>query len=71
MSDPILHKYFDLGNRALANLTLASGERVLLTVVDGEERYRKDETEWHGLIAAARRARARMLASSGSTRAPT
>jgi hypothetical protein len=33
MSDPVLHKYFDLGDRALANLTLASGERVLLTVV--------------------------------------
>jgi len=46
-------------------------ERVLLTIVDGEERYRKDGTEWHGLIAAARRARARMLASNGSTRAPT
>ena len=46
-------------------------ERVLLTVVDGDERYRKDETEWHELIAAARHARARMLVSSGSTRAPT
>lgn len=33
MSDPILHKYFDLGDRALANVTLASGERVLLTIV--------------------------------------
>jgi 5-methylthioadenosine/S-adenosylhomocysteine deaminase len=46
-------------------------ERVLCTVVDGEPRYRKGETEWHGLIAAARRARARMLASSANTRAPT
>jgi cytosine/adenosine deaminase-related metal-dependent hydrolase len=46
-------------------------ERVLLTVVDGEPRYRKGDTEWHGLIAAASRARARMLASSASTRAPT
>ena len=33
MSDPILHKYFDFGDNALANLTLASGERVLLTIV--------------------------------------
>ena len=33
MSDSILHKYFDFGDRALANLTLQSGERVLLTIV--------------------------------------
>ncbi len=33
MSDPVLHKYFDFGDRALANLTLESGERVLLTIV--------------------------------------
>lgn len=33
MSEPILHKYFDLGDRALANVTLTSGERVLLTIV--------------------------------------
>jgi hypothetical protein len=33
MSEPVLHKYFDLGDRALANLTLGSGERVLLTIV--------------------------------------
>lgn len=33
MADPVLHKYFDLGDRALANLTLESGERVLLTIV--------------------------------------
>jgi hypothetical protein len=33
MSTPILHKYFDFGDRALANLTLESGERVLLTVL--------------------------------------
>lgn len=46
-------------------------ERVLLTVVDGEPRYRRGETDWHALIGAATRARARMLASNGSTRAPT
>jgi hypothetical protein len=33
MPEPILHKYFDFGDSALANLTLASGERVLLTIV--------------------------------------
>ena len=33
MAEPILHKYFDFGDRALANLTLESGERVLLTIV--------------------------------------
>ena len=33
MAEPVLHKYFDLGDRALANLTLKSGERVLMTVV--------------------------------------
>ncbi len=35
MSDAILHKYFDFGERALANVTLESGERVLLTIVPG------------------------------------
>ena len=33
MAEPILHKYFDFGDRALANVTLESGERVLLTIV--------------------------------------
>ena len=33
MSEPILHKYFDFGERALANLTLGSRERVLLTIL--------------------------------------
>ena len=33
MSEPVLHKYFDFGDRALANLTLGSGERVLLTIL--------------------------------------
>lgn len=33
MSEPVLHKYFDFGDRALANVTLPSGERVLLTIV--------------------------------------
>lgn len=33
MSEPVLHKYFDFGDRALANVTLPSGERLLLTIV--------------------------------------
>jgi hypothetical protein len=33
MPDPVLHKYFDFGDNALANVTLPSGERVLLTIV--------------------------------------
>jgi hypothetical protein len=33
MGEAVLHKYFDLGERALANLTLQSGERVLLTIM--------------------------------------
>ncbi|HZO47853.1 MAG TPA: hypothetical protein VFB68_18280 [Xanthobacteraceae bacterium] len=33
MTEPILYKYFDFGERALANITLESGECVLLTIV--------------------------------------
>lgn len=33
MAEAILHKYYDLGDRALVNLTLESGQRVLLTIV--------------------------------------
>jgi hypothetical protein len=33
MSGPVLHKYFDFGDRALANLTLPSGQRMLLTIL--------------------------------------
>jgi 5-methylthioadenosine/S-adenosylhomocysteine deaminase len=37
-------------------------ERVLLTLVDGEPRYRRgEENEWHALTAAAQSARARLL----------
>ncbi len=38
-----------------------SPERVELTLVDGEERYRKGGFEWHELRHAAARARARLL----------
>jgi cytosine/adenosine deaminase-related metal-dependent hydrolase len=41
-----------------------SPERVLLTMVDGIERYRKGSEEWHELIAAARVARGRLLRSA-------
>lgn len=33
MTKPVLLKYFDFGDSALANLTLTSGERVLLSIV--------------------------------------
>jgi hypothetical protein len=33
VAEAVFHKYFDLGDRALANITLPSGERVLLTIV--------------------------------------
>ncbi|MGD9916343.1 MAG: hypothetical protein AB7S80_19890 [Rhizobiaceae bacterium] len=33
MSYPILHKYYDFGSRALSNISLRSGERVLLSLV--------------------------------------
>jgi cytosine/adenosine deaminase-related metal-dependent hydrolase len=45
--------------------------RVLLTVIDGQVRYRRDEFEWRALIAGARRARSRLLRAPTATRAPT
>ncbi len=47
-----------------------SPERVLLTVVDGVERYRRGGTEWHAVTAGATSARRRLLQSPG-TRALT
>jgi cytosine/adenosine deaminase-related metal-dependent hydrolase len=47
-----------------------SPERVLLTVVDGHERYRKGGADWHELTAAASHAR-RLLLGLAATRAPT
>jgi 5-methylthioadenosine/S-adenosylhomocysteine deaminase len=44
-----------------------SPERVLLTVVDGEERYRRGESECRGLIDGARRARGRLLQHAATT----
>jgi 5-methylthioadenosine/S-adenosylhomocysteine deaminase len=38
-----------------------SPDRVLATLVAGETRYQRDETQWHDLTRAARRARSRML----------
>ncbi|MEX2212411.1 MAG: amidohydrolase family protein [Gaiellaceae bacterium] len=45
-----------------------SPERILLTVVDGTERYRRGITEWHELTAAAQSARSRLLASEPAAR---
>ena len=45
-----------------------SPSRVLLTVVDGTERYRKGRTEWPELTAAAQDARSRLLASEPAAR---
>jgi len=44
-----------------------SPERVLLTMVDGEVRYRKGGTSWHELIAAASNARSRLLSRPATT----
>jgi len=38
-----------------------SPERVLATLVGGEDRYRRGTTVWRDLTRAARRARSRML----------
>jgi 5-methylthioadenosine/S-adenosylhomocysteine deaminase len=38
-----------------------SPERIVATLVDGEERYRRGGTEWRESTSAARRARGRML----------
>ena len=38
-----------------------SADRIVATLVDGEERYRKGGKEWHASTSAARRARGRML----------
>ena len=47
-----------------------SPERVLLTVVDGNERYRKGGVKWHELTAAGSSARNRLL-QPPATRVPT
>lgn len=38
-----------------------SPDRIVATLVDGDERYRKGGEEWHASTSAARRARGRML----------
>jgi cytosine/adenosine deaminase-related metal-dependent hydrolase len=55
---------------AAASVLGGAPQRVLLTLVDGETRYRHDEDTWQELTAAATRARA-LLLRAGSTRAPT
>ncbi len=53
--------YLPWEDAAAAVVFGGSPERVLLTLVDGEERYRKGGTAWHELRHAAARARARLL----------
>ena len=55
---------------AAASVLGGAPQRVLLTLVDGETRYRHDEDTWHELTAAATHARA-LLLRDASTRAPT
>ena len=55
--------YLPWENPAAAVVFGGSPERVLLTLVDGEERYRKGGMGWHELRRAAARARARLLAA--------
>jgi cytosine/adenosine deaminase-related metal-dependent hydrolase len=44
-----------------------SPERITATLVDGQTRYERGETEWHELIAAASAARGRMLQPASAT----
>lgn len=46
-------------------------DRVLLTQIDGQARYRRGEFEWRALTGAARRARSLLLQPPAGTRAPT
>jgi len=62
--------YFPWEDPAAAVVFGGSPERVLLTVVDGHERYRKGGTEWHELTAAASSAR-RQLLQTAATKVPT
>jgi 5-methylthioadenosine/S-adenosylhomocysteine deaminase len=45
--------------------------RVLLTLIDGQVRYRRDEFDWRALTAGATRARSLLLQAPSATRAPT
>jgi len=56
--------YLPWENAAAAVVFGGSADRVLLTIVDGIERYRKGSEEWHELIAAAHAARGRLLRSA-------
>jgi len=54
--------YFPVEDPAAAVVFGGSPERVLCTLVQGDVRYEKGVTDWHGLTVAAANARARMLA---------
>ena len=47
-----------------------SPDRIVATLVDGDERYRRGGDEWHASTSAAQRARARMLERVTSTPTP-
>jgi cytosine/adenosine deaminase-related metal-dependent hydrolase len=55
--------YLPWEDPAAAVVMGGSPERVLTTLVDGEERYRKGGMAWHELRHAAARARSRLLAA--------
>ena len=56
--------YLPVEDPAAAVVFGGSPERVLFTLVQGDIRYEKGETDWHELIDAASSARARMLAAA-------
>jgi cytosine/adenosine deaminase-related metal-dependent hydrolase len=58
--------YLPWENPAGAVVFGGSADRVLLTVIDGTEGYRKGTTEWHELIADAHAARQRLLSPTAA-----
>ena len=62
--------YHPVEDPAAAVVFGGSPERVLLTVVDGEERYRKGVTDWHELTDAASGARRTLLGLAPRSAAP-
>ena len=53
--------YLPWADPAAAVVFGGSPERVQLTLADGEERYRKGESDWHELLSSAADARGRLL----------
>jgi 5-methylthioadenosine/S-adenosylhomocysteine deaminase len=63
--------YEPVEDPAAAVVLGGSPTRVLLTLTDGQARYRKEDFEWRALTDAARRARSLLLQAPIATRAPT